>query len=146
MDGVGDAPSSCSSCHGTPGRTAQASLIVGGETGEHLSGAPPADSVGSGTSNEVGPHQGHVRPTAGAEVFSAVLCTECHANADLYTGSVGNGHRDGLITVAFKTGGFSRLNGVNPGWLTRPAAAGPPGAAPRTTAMARPLGRRQGQP
>jgi len=73
--GVPNWLSSCTFCHGTPGRTGN---FPG--TDANLAAAPPFGVQGETSSSQVavGAHQAHVNPTAGAALASPFSCTQCH--------------------------------------------------------------------
>ncbi|HET9594213.1 MAG TPA: CxxxxCH/CxxCH domain-containing protein [Anaeromyxobacteraceae bacterium] len=89
----------CTSCHGTQNRATNSGI---GTVDANLASAPPVDTAGSSTSVRVGNHLAHSNPTAGAQLFRPLLCTDCHPN------NAGNTlHRNGVLEVALPTiGGY----------------------------------------
>jgi predicted CxxxxCH...CXXCH cytochrome family protein len=68
----------CTTCHGTAGRTANAGLT--GTVDANLASSPPVDTAGTTTGVRVGDHLSHVNPTAGAQIYRPLTCTDCHPN------------------------------------------------------------------
>ncbi len=86
----------CTSCHGTAGRVANTGLT--GTVDVNLASAPPLDASGSGTSVKVGDHVSHLNPTAGAQLYRPLACTDCHPN------NAGNtGHSNAVLDVTLAT-------------------------------------------
>jgi predicted CxxxxCH...CXXCH cytochrome family protein len=110
LDGTSDALASlsCTSCHGTNGRTNTAAI---GPFDAHQDAAPPVPTSGGGV-NETGPHQAHVNPNpaqAERQIFIPVACSECHTNAvNTYT----TGHSGNGVQVAFGDALYSNRNSV----------------------------------
>jgi predicted CxxxxCH...CXXCH cytochrome family protein len=95
-----DQSATCTSCHGTAGRVANTGLT--GSTDANLASAPPVDTAGSSTSVKVGNHLAHSNPTAGAQLYRPLLCTDCHPN------NAGNTlHKNGVLEVTLPAiGGY----------------------------------------
>jgi predicted CxxxxCH...CXXCH cytochrome family protein len=67
--------SSCTFCHGTPGRTGN---LTG--TDALLPAAPPVGTQGESATTQaaVGAHQAHANPTASAALAAPIACAVCH--------------------------------------------------------------------
>jgi predicted CxxxxCH...CXXCH cytochrome family protein len=72
INGQADVTFSCTSCHGTAGRTG---ILQG--TDPQLAAAPPAAPAGA-PSYAVGAHLPHLNPTAAAAMRGPLACGECH--------------------------------------------------------------------
>ncbi|HET8724418.1 MAG TPA: CxxxxCH/CxxCH domain-containing protein [Anaeromyxobacteraceae bacterium] len=71
LNGQSDVAISCTSCHGTAGRTGN---LAG--TDPQLPAAPPIATAGN--PNGTGAHQRHVNPTSANALRAPLLCNECH--------------------------------------------------------------------
>ena len=92
---------SCTSCHGTAGRTSGG--IAGVTYDANLASSPPLDAANLGSSARVGTHIAHVNPTVAGGVYKPVACTECHPN------NTSNAHSNTVRDVVFPVGGAARL-------------------------------------
>ena len=93
---------SCTSCHGTAGRTSVAGADV------NQVSAPPVDTAGATTGVAVGTHVSHVNPAAAGAVYKPVACTECHPN------NTSNGHSNSLVNVTFAAATGANLGAFTP--------------------------------
>jgi predicted CxxxxCH...CXXCH cytochrome family protein len=137
--------SSCTSCHGTPGRVA----VAGADP--LVAAAPPVDTQGLQTGDAVGAHLAHVDKTAG--IMSPAQCVECHSGA---VPSGTTSHPSGTVTVAFSGratkgrtpgyaplsltcsatychGGFTNGTSASPKWTDAPTSCGSCHGNPPTT-------------
>ena len=96
LNGVVDTPNqTCTSCHGTAGRTANAGT---GTVDPNLAAAPPVDAAGSATGITVGVHPSHVNPTLAGQIFRPLICTDCHPN-----NAGNNAHSNGVVNLTLAT-------------------------------------------
>src|SRR5512137_3026659 len=96
---------SCTSCHGTAGRSSAAGADL------NQAAAPPVDTAGATTGVRVGTHLSHVNPAAGA-VYKPVACTECHPN------NAGNiSHSNSTVNVTFATATGANLGAFTPSFV-----------------------------
>jgi predicted CxxxxCH...CXXCH cytochrome family protein len=73
-------PQTCTSCHGTAGRTVVASATDLDGLGARLAlSAPPVDSTGTASGNVVGAHLAHVNQGTAPAFSSALRCVNCHS-------------------------------------------------------------------
>ena len=94
---------SCTSCHGTAGR----SSVAGADLNQ--AAAPPLDSAGATTGVRVGTHLSHVNPAAAGAVYKPVACIECHPN------NAGNfSHSNNAINVTFAAATGANLGSFSP--------------------------------
>ncbi|HEY3446472.1 MAG TPA: CxxxxCH/CxxCH domain-containing protein [Myxococcales bacterium] len=104
IDGVVDLPAlTCTSCHGTDGRTS----VAGADALQPA--APPLDTAGNATaaSRGVGAHLRHVNPGAGA-VAKPFACGQCH------TVPTQMDHAIGVVDMTF--GALATAQGSSPTW------------------------------
>ncbi|MBK9517698.1 MAG: CxxxxCH/CxxCH domain-containing protein [Anaeromyxobacter sp.] len=112
----------CSTCHGTAGRTLAAGTLGPVNNANNLIAVPPLDTQGAATGVRVGPHQAHVNPAAaGGQSYKVVQCSECHTTA---VNSYAVTHPNGATLVS-----FANATGANLGGFTPTLAAGTPPVA-----------------
>ncbi|HET9594212.1 MAG TPA: CxxxxCH/CxxCH domain-containing protein [Anaeromyxobacteraceae bacterium] len=105
---------SCTSCHGTQNRVANSGI---GTTDANFASAPPVDASGSSTSVKVGDHIAHLNPTAGAQLYRPLLCTDCHPN------NTSTSHSNSVLDVTLATiatypGSVVKSSGTTPATCT----------------------------
>jgi hypothetical protein len=113
LNGVADLPNlTCSSCHGTAGRTMQAGTFGPVQVNaNNIIAVPPVDTQSASTGVRVGGHISHTVPTPATQVITPVLCQECHGIAvNTYTTS----HSNGVSDVTFASATRANLGGVTP--------------------------------
>ncbi len=81
MNGLLDVvPQTCTSCHGTAGRTVAGSATELDALGANLAlSAPPVDSTNAASGNVVGAHLAHVNQGTAPAFSSALRCVNCHS-------------------------------------------------------------------
>jgi predicted CxxxxCH...CXXCH cytochrome family protein len=107
LNGAVDATGgTCTSCHGTQGRT----VVTGGDS--LTPSAPPANAGSFGTA---GAHLAHLNKGSGA-MGKHVACRECHAVPSSSPKGGSDLHGNGAANVSF--GALSRTRGKNPSFST----------------------------
>ena len=93
---------SCTSCHGSTGRTG----VAGADLNQ--AAAPPLDTLGASSGVRVGTHGSHVNPAPLGAVYKPVACTECHPS------NTTNDHANGR-DVNFDLATAAKLSGYAAG-------------------------------
>jgi predicted CxxxxCH...CXXCH cytochrome family protein len=102
LNGVVDATGgSCTSCHGTAGRT----ILTGADP--QTASAPPVVATTGTWPFGPGAHQNHLNKGTGA-IGKHVACSECHAVPSGAPAGGGDTHGNGTADVAFPSGSLAR--------------------------------------